>query len=317
LSLNLDGDIPYFYYSNDWSADGQRQKQNKPVCYKAFNPDDNIDAAGEEEGTRSRQIFWFIPETPGTFYYTYPKYEAAVDGAETEIGIINFHRQNVANGYAPSFTVNFTNTPSPEEQDEIVRSIEKKYKGTDATAKILVTFSEPGMAPTFTPIETNKNDSKFKDNKQDTVQDILTAHGIASPMLIGRRTEGQLGGRTEIIEAAELMQNTIISKNQGVIERQWNILLPYFGIKEKAKIKPFKIINPISLSISENNLLNVLSREEIRKMLGIEEVNPPVPATSEEKVVAPGTAPEAGPDQPTASSNGVSELNYKIQKIKI
>ena len=48
-------------------------------------------------------------------------------------------------------------------------------------------------------------------------QKILTSHRITSPMLVGIKTEGQLGGRTEMLEAMALFQENVIKPKQSDI----------------------------------------------------------------------------------------------------
>jgi hypothetical protein len=48
-------------------------------------------------------------------------------------------------------------------------------------------------------------------------QKILTAHRITSPMILGIKTAGQLGGREEIIDAYLLLVNTVIRPYQQEI----------------------------------------------------------------------------------------------------
>ena len=48
-------------------------------------------------------------------------------------------------------------------------------------------------------------------------QKILTAHRITSPMILGIKTPGQLGGREEVIDAYLLLLNTVIKPMQQTI----------------------------------------------------------------------------------------------------
>ena len=53
-----------------------------------------------------------------------------------------------------------------------------------------------------------------------SIQQILTAHRITSPMLLGIKTEGQLGGRAELIDARVLFEHNVIEPMQQEILRQ-------------------------------------------------------------------------------------------------
>ena len=58
----------------------------------------------------------------------------------------------------------------------------------------------------------NDLDKRYIELKKDVRQEIFVGHKVCSPILFGVKTEGQLGGRTEIAEAYELFQNTYVSK---------------------------------------------------------------------------------------------------------
>lgn len=297
------GKVSKYYFSNDWSLIGQRKPENKPKEFTAFNDKDRTEAS---------QILWFKINRPGCLYYTWPTYEGGVDSIEEEIECINFHLQNVANGFSPSFSINFQNVPSPEEQDSIFRDFQKTYKGTNQVGKIVMTFSEPGNAPLITPLQSNDSDKKYEKQQENARQNILIAHSITSPMLFGIKEAGQLGGRSEIVEAAELFQNLVISELQAILERQFNKLFKYTSVTEYKKIVPFKTINPISLSIGEGTLLQVLTRDEVREMLNVAK------AVAEPNSAPPESTPETNvnPDIPVEATKeiGSSELRKMVIK---
>jgi hypothetical protein len=76
---------------------------------------------------------------------------------------------------------------------------------------------DPANAPQITPINTNGADGYYTTINEMVVQHILTSHRITSPMILGIKTEGQLGGRTEMIDAYLLFLNTVIRPYQQSI----------------------------------------------------------------------------------------------------
>ncbi len=56
-------------------------------------------------------------------------------------------------------------------------------------------------------------------------QQIITSHRITSPMILGIKTEGQLGGRDEMMDAYLLFQNIVIRPLQQDILSQLELLL--------------------------------------------------------------------------------------------
>lgn len=58
-----------------------------------------------------------------------------------------------------------------------------------------------------------------------SMQKILTAHRITSPMMLGIKESGQLGGRDEVIDAYLLFSNMVIEPYQQDILRCFETLL--------------------------------------------------------------------------------------------
>ena len=71
------------------------------------------------------------------------------------------------------------------------------------------------------------------------MQKLLTAHRITSPMILGIKTAGQLGGRSEMLDAYLLFLNTIIKPYQQSLLKSFEMLLEYnyqgvvLGIEQK------------------------------------------------------------------------------------
>jgi len=83
----------------------------------------------------------------------------------------------------------------------------------------------PENAPKIEPIPNNGNDGYYETVNEMSMQKILTAHRITSPMMLGIKTPGQLGGRDEVIDAYLLFQNTVIAPLQQDMLRCFETLL--------------------------------------------------------------------------------------------
>jgi hypothetical protein len=68
-------------------------------------------------------------------------------------------------------------------------------------------------------LEPEDSDTKFEILNKTVLQEIFVGHQITSPMLMGVRVEGQLGGRTEMLDAYELFKNTYINGRQQIAEK--------------------------------------------------------------------------------------------------
>jgi hypothetical protein len=80
-----------------------------------------------------------------------------------------------------------------------------------------IDVDSPENAPQITPIPQNGADGYYTTINDLVMQKILTAHRITSPMILGIKTEGQLGGRAEVIDSYLLFQNTVIAPYQQTI----------------------------------------------------------------------------------------------------
>jgi hypothetical protein len=124
-------------------------------------------------------------------------------------------------------SVSFTNgVPSEEERDILMRQLEAKYTSTNSAGKIFLFFSEnPETAPVIAPLPNNASDAWYSNMAPQIDQTILTAWGISSPMLLGIKTEGQLGGRTEMLDAYNLFLQTRIIPIQEEMLKTFEKLL--------------------------------------------------------------------------------------------
>ena len=119
----------------------------------------------------------------------------------------------------------FTNA-NDEEREAIERMLQLQYSGTSNAGNMLyMDVDSPENAPIITPIPQNGADGYYTTINDMVVQRILTAHRITSPMILGIKTEGQLGGRTEVIDAYLLLVNTVIRPFQQDILAVFETLL--------------------------------------------------------------------------------------------
>ena len=110
---------------------------------------------------------------------------------------------------------------STDDVEAIENMLHANYGGTDnAGSLIYMDVDSPENKPDITPIPQNGADGYYNAINDMSVQQILTAHRITSPMLLGIKTEGQLGGRSELIDAKILFNFNVIEPMQQEILRQ-------------------------------------------------------------------------------------------------
>ena len=219
--------------SKDWS--NLRKKENKPITYPRFNPE-----IAKEQPT---QVLYYIEESNGIDYYPLPYYSSTLNWIELDWEISTFHLSSVRNGFNAGFILNFaTGIPTDEEMDEAYKAFNRKYSGTANAGKFILTYSDgQDQKPELVPIELNTSDERFILLHKEMTSEIFIGHSVTSPMLFGVRTEGQLGGRNEILEALAIFQSTYVSGRQKVMESVFNKLAKYAGVTEDLKLERYTI----------------------------------------------------------------------------
>jgi hypothetical protein len=151
-------------------------------------------------------------------YYPLPDYVGALKIIELDAQVDNFHLNNITNGVVPSVAITTFTNANEEEREAIEIMLRQQYGGTqNAGSLIYMDVDSPENAPVITPIQSNGTDEYYTTINDLVTQKILTAHRITSPMMLGIKTEGQLGGRTETTEAYLLFTNTVVKPFQQAI----------------------------------------------------------------------------------------------------
>lgn len=242
-----------FYYSENWA-----DYRPKYATYKCFNPD-------KKEGV---QILYFREYRPNLSTYPLPDYIGAIPYIESDVEVANFHRANLQNNFFFGGILNFNNgTPEPEEQQELVRRINRRHGSTDNAGRWIINFSDgQDKAPNVIPIQPADLDKQFDILNKTIQQEIFVAHRVTSPMFMGIRVEGQLGGRNEIIDSFRLFQQNEIKPDQVHFEKVFNYLASFNGVADAYRVEELEPFNP---EFSETTLLEIATKDEMREMAGL------------------------------------------------
>jgi len=216
-----------------------------------------------EKGTTTPKTLYYFTDNCKDVYPT-PKYYGGIPAIQTGVEIDNFHLNHVKNGFFIPLVINFNNgIPDKERQDEIVRDVKGTFSGTDNAGEPLISFNENKdsqvQIESFEPADLDK---KFEVLDKRIEDKIFHAHRITSPMLFGVREAGQLGGRTELVEAWEIFQTDYIRPRQMTLCGVIKTVLGIEDIDLYLMTRP-----PIEPEVDKD----VLSIEERRKLQGIED----------------------------------------------
>ena len=250
------GRIDKYYICADWS----NIRRNKPQEVAAFNPLDR---------TTPSQILYTGLYSPNMEMYYTPDYSSACNWALIDQKVSEYHLGNIERGFSGSYFINMNNgVPTAEERLQIERSIEKKFTGSGNAGKFVLSFSDSkDRAAEITPIDVSNADKQYLALQELLVQNIMTGHRVTSPMLLGVKTEGQLGGRDELMQAFEIYQNTVVKPYQEHILKTIEKILLVNDIQADLQIVQS---SPIMTTFTVEDMRNVMTKEEIREKLGLE-----------------------------------------------
>ena len=259
-NLRTNKDNSKIYYSEHWlNDDGSNNMSIKPDQITEYPAYGSKDYDKGKEG-----VLYYKQYRPNIETYTLPEYIGAVPAIITDAEIANYHRASIQNGFMGGTMVTFMNgVPSDEEMGTIEKQMKKKFTGTDRANSLVIDFvDDPARAPQIQQLTGNDFDKRYDALNQTIQEEIFVGHKVTSPQLFGVRTEGQLGGRNELATSFQLFQNTYITPKQNAIEVILNDLV---GLKNKVTFIP---IEPVMPEFSEATLSTILTKDEMREILG-------------------------------------------------
>ena len=273
----------------DWYNDDMMQlfpKVGDVEKIPAFDPENRI----------GKQLFYYRVYAAGVKSYPLPEYMGGLAWIEADVQVANFHNNNLRNNFWGGYLINFNNgIPTPEEQGDIERQIKRKFSGTDNAGRFVVTFNDDvSKAPTLEPLTPSDMDKQFEILNKAIQSEIFISHRVVNPMLFGVKTEGQLGGRQELVEAYELFKATYVNDRVRKVERMMNYLGSFNGV-EGMELIP---VEPITERLSEQALLTIMTPEELREKAGL-----PALEKQPADVVGPNPQPDEVPQTPMVMGN--------------
>lgn len=248
-----------FYMSKDWMR--YRRKENTPVFLPDYNQDFTASYTREQMNVKyPSQVMFFKTYTPGLDYYTLPSYNSALNQIKLCYEISTYHLKNVQNGFMPGMIiVNKSGIPTADERDQINAEMKARFAGADNAGDFIIVYAESdATAPTFTPVQLNSTDQRFKDLSVYLDDTLMRVHKFTSA-IAGIEVAGKLGTSSEIEEALQYMQSTVISPLQLEIETAFNKIAAINGTDEKLSLNKYNIFNepedtttPITIATKTN-----------------------------------------------------------------
>lgn len=254
------GRVNAYYISADWS----NTRKNKPHRVPAFNVNDR---------TSANQILYTGLYSPNMNAYHTCDYLAGNNWSLIDQKVAEFHLNNINSGFSGSYVFSFANgIPTQEERFQVEQSLSDKFQGSQNAGKVILTFSEDRTrTPEITPIATSDLDKQFLALQELLVQNILTAHRVTSPMLMGIKNDTGLGSNVDELNAAgNYYLNTVCKPYQLHIIKT---LRKIFQVNNMDMPISFVQLKPITLEFTSEDLKAVMTQDEIRQELGLKPLN--------------------------------------------
>lgn len=246
-----------YYYKENWDP---------------MNRDEEIEIPGfdpmKPEGS---QIYAYNEYRPGQKFYPLPSYIACLNYVETDIEISKFNLSAIRNGMNPSKMIQFfKGEPSEDKKREIERKMANKFAGAENAGKFLLVFNDSNSSKSVEVNDLSANDlDKMYDLLNKTCQqEIFSGHLVTSPMLFGIKTEGQLGGVTELKTAYEIFVNTYAKPKANSYDKEINYLLSYSLFPAEYELRQ---TDPIGLQFDVKDVVNSLPKAFVFTKMGIPE----------------------------------------------
>jgi len=246
-----------YYISADWS----NTRIHKPYYVPAFNVNDR---------TSPNQIIYSGLYSPNMNSYYTPDYVSCNNWALIDSRVAEFHLNNISNGFAGSFMISFANgIPTQEERMQIERSLTDKFCSETNAGKFVLTFSDDKTrTPEITSINSSDLDKQYLALQELLTKNILSGHRCTSPMLMGIKSDTGLGNNAdELNSAANFYLNTVVKPFQDQIIKE---LRKIFKVNNMDMPVQFVQLKPITTRFTNQDLMAVMTQNEIREELGLE-----------------------------------------------
>ena len=244
-----------YLYSEQWK---RYTKEYQTEFIPAFDPTNPT-------GT---QIYAYNEYRPNTKHYPLPGYIGSNNYIETDIEISKYYLSAIRNGMTPSKLIQFFDgEPTDEKKDLIERRMTKKFAGSENAGKIVMVFSKSkDKSVEISDLSSTDLDKLFTEMNKTVQQEIFSGHLVTSPMLFGIKTEGQLGGNTELQVAYSLFQNTYAKPKATAISKEMTYLLSFSSFRQQYTLVP---TDPVGVHIDVNSVIDMIPRAFILRTLGI------------------------------------------------
>ena len=152
---------------------------------------------------KNKSVYHINPYVPKAFYYSLPEYMSAEDYIDLEAEISNYHLQNVKKGFSAYKVINIIG-PEPDDltKQQIARQYTNHLTGTDGERFIISFGEDKDQMTTVENITIENATERLKYSSELSESNIIKAHHVTSPLLLGLRPSAGFSSNADEMEVA-------------------------------------------------------------------------------------------------------------------
>jgi hypothetical protein len=225
-----------YWYSSDWT---KATYKHKPIFISKFN----------YEYQKNNTVFYYKMYNPVSTYYPLPSYFSAYNSILTEIELINFTKNLILNSFTPNGVLQLPIEMSKTTTNSIKKEFADEFVGSGNAGKLLIVNGDKDNPVNFIPFSNNPGERDVTPLLNTIRQDIIMAHEVSSPTILGLPSGSTLSGDgSTIVEGKKLFMESVILPIRKIIETEVNSLLPFLNTTAQFKFK-----NPKNLQENESD----------------------------------------------------------------
>jgi capsid portal protein len=143
-----------------------------------------------------------------------------------EAELTNFMLANTRNSFTPSGMLKLPRMHEPESQRKEIQRIQNQMTGTGNAGRMLVTFADVDKTVEWIPFTENPGQKDVSAYLQTARENIIMAHRLPSPTLLGLPGGASLGGDGGTIESASKIfhEDVILTAREKIIRNIESLL---------------------------------------------------------------------------------------------
>jgi hypothetical protein len=244
-----------YWYKETWDSNNRDEE----IFIPAFNPSYPVGS----------QIFAYNEYRPMTRFYPLPSYIGSNNYIETDIEISKYYLSAIRNGMTPSKMIQFfKGEPTEDKKREIEHRMQKKFAGAENAGKFILVFNDVNASKSVevNDLSATDLDKHMIELNKTCQQEIFSGHLVTSPMLFGIKTEGQLGGNTELKTSYDIFINTYAKPKANAFDKELGYLLSYSMWPGTYELRQ---TDPIGWQVPDSLLEKAITADDVREKLGL------------------------------------------------